>query len=117
MIETVLFIATSFLVGLSGALVPGPMLTVTISDSVQKGFKAGPLVVLGHFLVEIALIILILAGLGWLIGSTTAAFVIGTVGGLVLVFMGYRISSSSNPLTDSSSKEMLAQKCGPVLGG
>lgn len=117
MIETVLFIATSFLVGLSGALVPGPMLTVTISDSVQKGFKAGPLVVLGHFLVEIALIILILAGLGWLIGSTTAAFVIGTVGGLVLVFMGYRISSSSNPLTDSSSKEMLAQRYGPVLGG
>lgn len=103
--------------GLSGALVPGPMLTVTISDSVQKGFKAGPLVVLGHFLVEIALIILILAGLGWLIGSTTAAFVIGTVGGLVLVFMGYRISSSSNPLTDSSSKEMLAQRYGPVLGG
>jgi threonine/homoserine/homoserine lactone efflux protein len=117
LIETVLFTATSFAVGLSGALVPGPMLTVTISDSVQKGFTAGPLVVLGHFLVEIALIILILAGLGWLIGSTYAALIIGTVGGLVLVFMGYRISSSSDQLTDVSSEEKLALKYGPILGG
>lgn len=117
MIETVLFTATSFAVGLSGALVPGPMLTITISDSVKKGFTAGPLVVLGHFLAEIALIILVLAGLGWLIGSTTAALIIGTVGGMVMVFIGYRISSSSNQLAEMSGKEMLAQRYGPVLGG
>jgi threonine/homoserine/homoserine lactone efflux protein len=117
LIETFLFTATSFAVGLSGALVPGPMLTVTISDSVKKGFTAGPLVVLGHFLTEIALIILILAGLGWFIGSTKAAFIIGTLGGLVLVFMGYSISSSSNQLADISGNEKLPMRYGPILGG
>ena len=89
--EVILFIVLSFVVGLSGAMVPGPMLTITISDSVRRGFITGPLVVLGHLLVEILLIILILAGFSWLINSNTAAMIIGTMGGLMLVFMGYKL--------------------------
>ncbi len=74
LIEILLFIITSFAVGLSGALVPGPMLTVTISDSLKRGFIAGPLIVIGHYIAELALILLIFAGLGWFIGSSTAVF-------------------------------------------
>ena len=91
MIEIILFAITSFLVGLSGALVPGPMLTVTISDSFKKGFIAGPLVTSGHIFMEIVMVLLLLFGLGWLIGSPTASFVIGLVGGTVLVIMGLKI--------------------------
>ncbi|MCE5214916.1 MAG: LysE family translocator [Methanobacterium sp.] len=114
--EIVLFTATSFLVGLSGALVPGPMLTITISDSVKKGFIAGPLVVLGHFIVEIALIIIILAGFSWLIGSTSAALVIGTLGGITLILMGYKTSKSSNyPKLINTTNT--TTRYGSVLGG
>lgn len=117
LIETILFTMTSFLVGLSGALVPGPMLTVTISESVKKGFKAGPLVVSGHIITEIALMIVILGGLGWVIGSKTATFVIGTVGGLVLIFMGYNISRSENTMSDISTDNSISQRYGSVFSG
>jgi threonine/homoserine/homoserine lactone efflux protein len=116
LIDIVLFALTSFGVGLSGALVPGPMLTVTISDSVKKGFKAGPMVVLGHIMTETAMMILILAGLGWIIGSPTAALIIGIVGGLVLVLMGYNISKSKNSISNISYEDK-PQKYGSVLGG
>ena len=88
LIEILIFTATSFAVGLSGAMVPGPMMTVTISDSLKKGFVAGPLVVIGHYLAELSIILLIFAGLGWFISSSTAVFVIGTLGGFMMVFIG-----------------------------
>lgn len=117
LIEILLFAITSFGVGLSGALVPGPMLTVTISDSVNNGFKAGPLVILGHFMTEIAIMLVILGGLGWIIGSKTAVFIIGTVGGLVLIFMGYNISRSHKSLSDIEKEENKQSTYGSVIGG
>ncbi|AXV37743.1 MAG: LysE family translocator [Methanobacteriaceae archaeon] len=91
MLELIFFVLTSFAAGLSGALVPGPMLTVTISDSLKKGYLAGPMVVSGHIIAEIVLIILIIGGLRWLIDSPMAALVIGVLGGFVLMFMGYNL--------------------------
>ena len=35
----------SFLIGLSGALSPGPLLIVTIDETIKKDFKAGPLII------------------------------------------------------------------------
>ncbi len=106
MIEIVLFAVTSFLVGLSGALVPGPMLTVTISDSFKKGFIAGPLITSGHIFTELCLVLLILFGLGWLIGSNTASFIIGILGGIVLVIMGFQIFKEEPPLKDMTPGEI-----------
>lgn len=117
MIEILLLIATSFAAGLSGALVPGPMLTVTISDSVKKGFIAGPLVVLGHFIAEITLIFIIMAGFSWLIGSNTAAMIIGTLGGIMLIYMGYNTSKSSQKLQNLQKRDGLSQRYGSVFGG
>jgi threonine/homoserine/homoserine lactone efflux protein len=105
MIEIILFAVTSFLIGLSGALVPGPMLTVTISDSFKKGFIAGPLVTSGHIFTEIVVVMLLLFGLGWLIGSPTASFIIGLVGGIVLVIMGFQIFKDTPKLKNSSAHE------------
>ena len=115
-IEVILFAATSFWVGLSGALVPGPMLTVTITDSLNKGFRAGPLVVLGHVIVESCLIFLLILGLGWLIRSDKAAMVIGSVGGLMLIYLGYRIARSPSPSQIPGDGNPV-QKHGSVLSG
>ncbi|HPP13333.1 MAG TPA: LysE family transporter, partial [bacterium] len=49
---------TSFVIALSGALMPGPLLAVTVERSVRDGFIAGPLVVLGHGLLEVILVVL-----------------------------------------------------------
>jgi threonine/homoserine/homoserine lactone efflux protein len=115
MVEVALFAVSSFLVGLSGALVPGPMLTVTISSSLKKGPLAGPMVVSGHMITEVAILLLLVLGLGWLIGSATATLLIGTIGGLVLVYMGYRISQSPPP--SLKEKVEVTDKYGSVLSG
>ena len=117
MLELILFILTSFLVGLSGAVVPGPMLTVTIADSVKKGFITGPLVVLGHFITEFLLIIFILAGFSWLVGSTNAAMIIGTLGGVMLIYMGYSTSKSRFDLEKLSHNDYGGGRYGSVLKG
>ncbi|MGB9978634.1 LysE family transporter [Methanobacterium sp.] len=117
MIEIVLFALTSFGVGLSGALVPGPMFTVTVSDSIKKGFIAGPLIVLGHIMTEILMMVVILAGLGQILGSQTAAFIIGIFGGLVLIFMGYNTYRSNTVLSSIETEENGIQKYGSFIKG
>ena len=102
LIEIILFALTSFAVGLSGSLVPGPMLTVTITDSLKKGFKAGPLIVLGHIMAELTLVILIIGGLSWLIGSKTATMFIGIFGGLTLMVIGYQTARSTEEISEIS---------------
>lgn len=115
--ETVLFAITSFGVGLSGAIVPGPMLTVTISDSIKNGFKAGPLIILGHFITEIAMMIIIMAGLGWIIGSQAAIFYIGIFGGVALILMGYDIFRQDKTLSYLKDKDNQVHKYGSIMGG
>ena len=52
---TAIFFA-SFGLAFSGAMMPGPLLTVTISESPRKGFITGPLLILGHAVLEVALV-------------------------------------------------------------
>ncbi|MCC7551092.1 MAG: LysE family translocator [Methanobacterium sp.] len=115
-IEVILFAAASFWVGLSGAMVPGPMLTVTISDSLKKGSRAGPLVVLGHVIAETILILLLVLGLGWAIGSKQVTMFIGGIGGLMLIYIGYTIARSPIPTEIPGDGEPV-EKRGSVLSG
>jgi threonine/homoserine/homoserine lactone efflux protein len=55
--------ASSFVIALSGALMPGPLLTATISESSQRGFLTGPLMIAGHAILELGLVIALLLGL------------------------------------------------------
>lgn len=74
----------AFLIGFSGAMMPGPMLGVTIDGSLKKGWKAGPLIVLGHGILEILLITVMISGLKDFFTNTTVAGIIGLAGGLFL---------------------------------
>jgi threonine/homoserine/homoserine lactone efflux protein len=55
--------ASSFVIALSGALMPGPLLTATISESSKHGFITGPLMTAGHAILELVLVIALLLGL------------------------------------------------------
>jgi threonine/homoserine/homoserine lactone efflux protein len=83
-----LILTTSFLVGLTGALMPGPLLALTIGETVRYGFRAGPLLVLGHAILELALVIALVFGLSRIVGNTLVVGIIGVVGGLALIYMG-----------------------------
>jgi threonine/homoserine/homoserine lactone efflux protein len=81
----------AFLTGFSGAMVPGPLLTVTISETFKRGFIAGPLVVIGHSLLEGAMVVGLMFGLGQLLHNQVFGRVLSVVGGAVLLWMGYGI--------------------------
>jgi threonine/homoserine/homoserine lactone efflux protein len=79
---------TALVVGFSGAIMPGPLLTVTIGESIRRGFIAGPLIMVGHALLEILLVLLLVWGAADLLASHRVQTVIAVVGGFFLVYMG-----------------------------
>lgn len=75
--------------GFSGAVMPGPLLTVNIKESVKRGFWAGPQMVLGHALLEGALVLGLVFGLGNIITLDISKGVISLIGGVFLFWMAY----------------------------
>ena len=80
-----------FIIGLTGAMAPGPLLTITIGSSAKQGGIVGPLVVLGHGILELALLALIVFGVANFLNNQMIFSGIAFLGGLVLVYMGYNI--------------------------
>jgi threonine/homoserine/homoserine lactone efflux protein len=81
----------SFVLALSGALMPGPILTYTIITTAQAGkfgFLVGPRVVAGHAVMETAVMLALVLGVTELLNSPPVIKVIGVLGGLLLVYMG-----------------------------
>jgi len=87
MLEIFLF---SFLIALTGALSPGPVLTFTIYKSLneERGYLAGFFIILGHATLELALITLLLLGAYLFFQNIMVLTVIGIVGGILLVIFG-----------------------------
>lgn len=90
--ETAALFLTAFVVGLSGAMTPGPMLTATIAESARRGFRAGPLMVLGHAILELVLILALLKGLSNFLTRESVTNVIAVLGGGFLLFMGFTMT-------------------------
>jgi len=79
---------TAFVVGFSGAIMPGPMLAATFGGSISRGAWTGPRMVLGHALVEIVLVAILAFGRGTWLAHPRAFRVIALVGGLLILLMG-----------------------------
>jgi threonine/homoserine/homoserine lactone efflux protein len=86
----VIFI-TSFTITLSGALMPGPLLSATISESGTRehGWLVGPLFMLGHALLELTLLAALFLGLAPLLTSRTAFVLIAFAGGGFMIWMAW----------------------------
>ncbi len=79
--------ATSFVLALSGAMMPGPLLTTTISESVRRGALTGPWLILGHAILELAMVAALLVGLAPFLTRNVVFAAIALVGAVVLVWM------------------------------
>jgi threonine/homoserine/homoserine lactone efflux protein len=84
--QLVVLFFSSLLVAYSGALMPGPMLTAVVVESPRHGAKAGPLVVLGHAILELVLLGALVLGLGHLLERGSFKAAIALVGGAMLVY-------------------------------
>jgi len=80
---------SSFIIALSGALMPGPLLTATISETSQRGFIAGPLMIAGHAVLELALVIALLAGLAPFFQLPVVFVAVALSGAAILLWMAF----------------------------
>jgi threonine/homoserine/homoserine lactone efflux protein len=80
---------SSFVIALSGALMPGPLLTATISESSQRGFITGPLLIAGHAILELGLVIALLLGLAPFLQLPAVFVATALIGSAILFWMAY----------------------------
>jgi threonine/homoserine/homoserine lactone efflux protein len=125
-----LVFSLAFLVALSGALAPGPLLTYTIVRTLEaprSAHNTGARVIAGHALLEGALVALLLAGFSTVLRSPVTTRVIGTAGGLFLLVMGARLAVDvlrgrvASPFAADRDQAAPARSAAgvanPVLGG
>jgi threonine/homoserine/homoserine lactone efflux protein len=79
--------ASSLVVALSGAVMPGPVFTAVVGESARRGPSAGPIFMIGHAILEMALVLLIALGLGPLLSSPSVFTVTSILGGAVMLAM------------------------------
>jgi threonine/homoserine/homoserine lactone efflux protein len=99
MLELLEMLTIGFVLGLTGALVPGPMLFVTIDTSLKRGWKAGPEIFVGHAILEFIICVLIIYGITAVSDSTVMA--ISILGGATLVIFGLMTMKSAKGAADS----------------
>lgn len=87
-----LLFVTAFVVGLTGAMAPGPLLTLTVAETARRGFWVAPLLMTGHAILEAALIVALVMGLAAYLVLDRVTGVIALAGGAVLLWMGYAIT-------------------------
>ena len=99
---------SSFIIALSGAMMPGPLLTATISESSQRGFLAGPLLVVGHGILELLLLVALVLGIAPFLQRGDVFAVVAISGGIILIWMAVgmfrRLPSLSMSLNHVASK-------------
>ncbi|MEM2937519.1 MAG: LysE family transporter [Candidatus Bathyarchaeia archaeon] len=102
MLEFPALLLLGFIVGLSGAVIPGPLLAFVIFDTARKRKVTGHFIIAGHALWEALIIFLILLGLGSIM--LQYKLFIYVVGGVVLILMGVLMVRSGDNVKIESSK-------------
>jgi len=102
-----------FVIGLTGALAPGPTLVATINASISGDWTTGLKVSLGHAIVELFLVILIFLGLATVALPYTS--VIAGIGGIALVAFGILTIAGSRKATMRTSEVQTVAN--PYLAG
>ena len=111
--ELLFFLATVVGISLSGVMAPGPVTTAAIAMGARSKYT-GPLIAIGHGIIEFPLMILIVLGMDKILKSTTTQIIIGLAGGTFLLIMAIQMLRS---LTDSKNPEANVTKSGPIVAG
>ena len=81
----------SLIVAFSGALMPGPMLTLVIASVAQKGFWTSVFIVIGHSILELLIVISFYLGVLKYLDNPLVIKIISIVGGAFLIYMAVSI--------------------------
>jgi len=97
------FLLSVILISLSGVMTPGPLFAVTVAEGVKDKI-AGVLISFGHAIVEFPLMFLIYFGFTQFLVSNMTQKVIGLVGGLMMIYIGFRIIKTRKKAIEEHEK-------------
>lgn len=119
--ELLLLTIQWWIIGFSGAAMPGPVTAYIVTETTRRGFIAGPLITIGHVLLELVMVIALFFGLRDVLNQNWVAGGIGVIGGLVLLWMGIDIVRGAwrgkVSLNWSQSAPTGGASRNPILGG
>ncbi|MGE5592334.1 MAG: LysE family transporter [Betaproteobacteria bacterium] len=114
--------ASAFVVGLSGAMMPGSLLVVNISETSRRGLRGGMLAVTGHAMLELMVVAGFAFGLGGVLSRRPVAGTIGLAGSVMLAWMAYGTikaawSAAAMPVAGGRRRPVPASEADPDLRG
>jgi threonine/homoserine/homoserine lactone efflux protein len=119
----------SFVMALSGALMPGPLFTYTIARTLRTpraGWLVGARVILGHAALEAVLLIGLVLGVVEFLRAPLAVKIIGVAGAGFLLYMGFgliretirgKAMELSEVSGDAEARGSLAGRLNPMAAG
>ncbi len=109
----------AFLIGLTGAMAPGPYLTVTVTRTIREGRGPAFLMLVGHAALEGILLVGFAFGLQQLLARPTVHAVMAVVGGAFLLWMGAGLVNGAirGTIHPQAAEERRPSRLGPVLHG
>lgn len=107
--------AAAFVVGLSGAMSPGPYLTVTIARTLSRGRLNALLMLVGHALLEAALLAGFALGLQRVLQLPAVETGLALAGGAVIVWMAWGLGRGA--WTGEIARDLEAAEHGDVTAG
>jgi threonine/homoserine/homoserine lactone efflux protein len=89
---------------------PGPLLSVTISESPRRGYATGPLLIAGHGILEATLVVALMVGMAPVL-QRDEVFVVTAIGGsAILLWMAYGMLRSLPDLSLTADRSEPAKR-------
>jgi len=110
---------SSLMVAFSGAIMPGPLLIVTIAQTAKKGIWSAVFLTIGHAILEATLIAGLVLGLIKLVQKEIIFIIVGLAGGAMLIWMGTMLAKSALSRKDIAflSVDKNRSMSSPLLSG
>ena len=107
------FLIQVVVISLSGVMAPGPITATAIATGARSRW-AGPLIAVGHGIVEFPLMIVIVLGMDKIFKLTHTKIIIGLAGGAFLLLMAFQMLAGAQAVQDPAAKPT---KRTPLLAG
>lgn len=113
---------SSFLIGLSGAMMPGGLLLVNINETIKRGLPGGLLAISGHALIELLAVAGLALGLGTILGRPGVVGTIAIAGGALLAWMAVDTAKTGREAelavtTAEPDTSVTTSRFGPLAAG
>ncbi|HCC32400.1 MAG TPA: hypothetical protein DEQ28_00620 [Clostridiales bacterium] len=110
-------LVTALGVGLSGALMPGPLTVVVLHQAMRLGTQAGLLAGSAHALLELFMVLALGAGLGRLLNRPAVAGGVAVAGGLAMLAIAWQMVTAAPPLPSAVQPGTGIVPPGALMGG